>query len=672
MIPKVKLFILSTIYCLTFATNAATETLKEYNWIVTREYKTPDCVEKLVLTINGEFPGPEIRVYPNEEILIHVYNKLPTESITIHWHGQHQINTPWMDGISKISQCPIAPYSTFTYRFKANEEAGTYFYHIHSGALIEGGAYGAFIIINNDHNYDGEFTMLVSDNYHRETYHSLFNLLGAAGQFRWVFDPNSIIINGKGRYDCYDNDDYTCDSTNQTDPYLCSQNDAYVCGAHQRDYTRFSGYGSGGCDNNGNNCAYEEFKVEKGKTYLFRLINPSPLSHLNVKFEKHIMTVVAVDSYAVEPINLDSIDIHSGQRVDVEVEMIGDIDSSYWITGKIRSRGGVRYGPAILRYDNNDNGQPSDVEYMNLGQPVWDNYTYTRNQQNNYIGLSNPPSMDEVTKRFMLLSTQERYDMDNDIGYNGESTADITDMQSIIGNNGYRPEDNCDSNNNVYKLRWAINRATFKMPNTPSLLHNVFRTNEFETLAATNPLSYIKIEKDKIYDVIFQNYPACNGVCETHSIHLHGHSFWVLGHFEGEWTGSQTQINALCTQNCPKRDTAFLIADDTRPELSGCGYTVVRFIANSPGVWPIHCHQSWHFLMGKVALFYYDSSEIQLTPNISDIGICGDLNALDVVNTYMPKNIINTTEEADFALNYRSELNTVVYLIMIGMTFLYY
>ena len=55
--------------------------------------------------------------------------------------------------------------------------------------------------------------MLIADNYHKETYHSIFNLLSGAPNdgFRWVFDPNSILINGKGIYDCYDNDDYYCE-----------------------------------------------------------------------------------------------------------------------------------------------------------------------------------------------------------------------------------------------------------------------------------------------------------------------------------------------------------------------------------------------------------------------------------------------------------------------------
>merc|ERR1712154_656079 len=120
---------------------------------------------------------------------------------------------------------------------------------------------------------------------------------------------------------------------------------------------------------------------------------------------------------------------------------------------------------------------------------------------------------------------------------------------------------------------------------------NVFRPAQFEEMATQNPLNHIKLEKGEVYDLVFQNYPACNGVCETHPMHLHGHDFWVLGHFKGEWNGSVSQIDALCTEQCPIRDPVFLVADEDRPSRAGCGYTVVRLVADSPGVWPVHCHQ---------------------------------------------------------------------------------
>lgn len=45
-----------------------------------------------------------------------VHNRItgPEEGTTIHWHGQLQRGTPWMDGVPSVTQCPIAPGSTFT------------------------------------------------------------------------------------------------------------------------------------------------------------------------------------------------------------------------------------------------------------------------------------------------------------------------------------------------------------------------------------------------------------------------------------------------------------------------------------------------------------------------------------------------------------------------------
>ena len=50
------------------------------------------------------------------QIEVLVRNHLSNEVFTIHWHGMHQRNTPWMDGASMISQCPIGPGQSFLYR----------------------------------------------------------------------------------------------------------------------------------------------------------------------------------------------------------------------------------------------------------------------------------------------------------------------------------------------------------------------------------------------------------------------------------------------------------------------------------------------------------------------------------------------------------------------------
>jgi L-ascorbate oxidase len=49
-------------------------------------------------------------------VIVHVKNDLKQEGVTIHWHGMLQRGTPFMDGTATITQCPINPYETFTYR----------------------------------------------------------------------------------------------------------------------------------------------------------------------------------------------------------------------------------------------------------------------------------------------------------------------------------------------------------------------------------------------------------------------------------------------------------------------------------------------------------------------------------------------------------------------------
>lgn len=50
------------------------------------------------------------------QIEVSVKNGLSNEAFTIHWHGMIQKNTPWMDGASMVTQCPINPGDTFLYR----------------------------------------------------------------------------------------------------------------------------------------------------------------------------------------------------------------------------------------------------------------------------------------------------------------------------------------------------------------------------------------------------------------------------------------------------------------------------------------------------------------------------------------------------------------------------
>ena len=50
-----------------------------------------------------------------------------------------------MDGVGKVTQCPIGPQSSFLYSYTATP-SGTFWYHSHSGAQRTDGLFGALIV----------------------------------------------------------------------------------------------------------------------------------------------------------------------------------------------------------------------------------------------------------------------------------------------------------------------------------------------------------------------------------------------------------------------------------------------------------------------------------------------------------------------------------------------
>ena len=112
-------------------------------------------------------------------VIINLHNEHPQEAITVHWHGMFQYNTPWMDGVPYISQCPIPPGDSFRYIYRA-DPSGTFWYHGHVGASRVDGLYGAIIIRERDNTADyldlpAEHTLVVSD-WWKQPYTDLFIL----------------------------------------------------------------------------------------------------------------------------------------------------------------------------------------------------------------------------------------------------------------------------------------------------------------------------------------------------------------------------------------------------------------------------------------------------------------------------------------------------------------
>ncbi|MEL6278676.1 MAG: multicopper oxidase family protein [Pseudomonadota bacterium] len=104
----------------------------------------PDGPATKAWLYNGTAPGPVLRARQGEELKVDFKNQLP-EPTTVHWHG---LRVPVeMDGVPFLSQPPVAPGESFTYRLQL-EDAGTFWYHPHvnSSEQVGRGLYGLLII----------------------------------------------------------------------------------------------------------------------------------------------------------------------------------------------------------------------------------------------------------------------------------------------------------------------------------------------------------------------------------------------------------------------------------------------------------------------------------------------------------------------------------------------
>lgn len=82
--------------------------------------------ESQLFSVNGGRIGPTIIVNYNALVVVDVYNEIndmedpANANLSMHWHGMHQWNTAWMDGVGMITQWPTVPHAAFRCRYKYN------------------------------------------------------------------------------------------------------------------------------------------------------------------------------------------------------------------------------------------------------------------------------------------------------------------------------------------------------------------------------------------------------------------------------------------------------------------------------------------------------------------------------------------------------------------------
>ena len=99
-----------------------------------------------VWTINGQVPGPILRVKQGEDVFVRLTNNLP-QPVALHWQGLRLANA--MDGAAGLTQAPVAPGGRMDIRFTAHDP-GTYWYRPaafpHAAEQKGRGVYGLLIV----------------------------------------------------------------------------------------------------------------------------------------------------------------------------------------------------------------------------------------------------------------------------------------------------------------------------------------------------------------------------------------------------------------------------------------------------------------------------------------------------------------------------------------------
>ncbi|GMF48169.1 unnamed protein product [Phytophthora fragariaefolia] len=105
-----------------------------------------------------------------------------------------------------------------------------------------------------------------------------------------------------------------------------------------------------------------------------------------------------------------------------------------------------------------------------------------------------------------------------------------------------------------------------------------------------------------------------NDVLEQHPFHLHSHVAWVVGsgHASAKDVYSNN-LHALKLEGVMVRDV-YTVPPCTINEKAQCvdvGYVVLRFKADNPGLWMMHCHIEWHMSVGMGMIYIEGETELQ-------------------------------------------------------------
>ncbi|XP_031742849.1 laccase-22 isoform X2 [Cucumis sativus] len=344
--------------------------------------------------------------------------------------------------------------------------------------------------------------------------------------------------------------------------------------------------------------------VETGKTYLLRIINAALNEDFFFKIASHHFTIVEVDASYTKPFKTNTIFISPGQTTNALVRAHRPI-GKYLIAASPFMDAPVAIdnltATAFLRYKRTPKNSP--IVFTHIPPP---NSTLLTNQFTDSLRSLNS---EEYPAKVPLF-----------IDHNLFFTVGV----------GVNP---CETCVNGVRLVAAVNNVTFLMPqisllqshyyNIPGVFTDDFPANPPFVYDYTGkpPTNNQTSNGTKVYRLRFNStvqlvlQDTAVIAPESHPIHLHGFNVFIvgtgLGNFDPieDWKG-------------------FNLVDPVERNTFGVpngGWIAIRFRADNPGVWFLHCHLEVHTTWGLRMAFLVENGEgpnESLPPPPSDLPQC--------------------------------------------------
>nr|POE77697.1 laccase-1 [Quercus suber] len=541
----------------------ASPTRREFHWTIRDREFNPDGVFRSMMLVNNQFPGPMLEVNEGDTIVLHVDNQA-MNATAIHFHGLYQRGTPYMDGTVGLAQCPIAPGANFTYEFTIANQSGTYWWHAHQGVQASDGLHGPMVIHSRRERelqklpYVTDRVIMVSDYYLELSSALLWQYLKPDMENAEPI-PVGALLNGRGNRDCNHHPDKKCD------PQAANKRSLF------------------------------SMKLEPGFGHRLRIINTGAMAEFQVQLDEHELAVTEVDGTDVYPVNFHRLNINPAQRYSVIINTTVQTTNTFNFRARMISKCFAEE-PSTLTKDIN-----ALVYYDQHGIQL-------------EYGAGSQDWEDALAQECRDLNTTELIPVEAIAAPAKADTFFYLRSSFEIG---------------AHRLsRGMFNSSSFRVDvHSPSLLRSMDGLKEnnvsFASTSVSSPGDGMAFVNDAAFDIsrelviqttgsqtidiLFSNFDDGN-----HPLHLHGYKYFVLG--QGHGYPAQIDVanginpenlapmyNSLDLTNPLRRDTA---------SVEAFGWLLIRVVADNPGIWPLHCHLSWHTEAGLLMQLLTNTDEL--------------------------------------------------------------